>query len=257
MGRVARAALHAALFLAAIEGIFFVFGAVSMYRGNPYRLYDQARLLAAIDSNLPTERAGSATGWPHQGLFPVRAHPSGDQAQCGTAWGGSFTYADDVADAEAWPHLLSTALGCGVENHGIDGFAVDQTLLHFRQYKAKDHFVILGLAEPMIVADGIASWTFVMLNDDKSPKASVTKPFFTLNDHDQLRLTPRPGPTVDAVNDHIRGDLPARNWTEFKFPFSVRVATAIYRNLRVRSLLNMVCSNRMNKPNTCSSLERA
>lgn len=231
MRRITRAARRLVFFLVAVEGLFFAFGLASMHWGNPYRLYDRARLLAEIERNLEAERAGSMTGWPNEGEHPIRPHPHIDTPRCGSAWGGSFTYADDVLDAEAWPHLLSLKLGCQVDNRGTDGFGLDQTLLQFRQHDGSEPFVILGLAEPMITVDALASWTFISLSKDKQPRAALTKPFFT-RDQDRLQLTPRPAPDVGAIEQHYAKDRSAQDWTAFRFPFTLHVVRAIYRKFR-------------------------
>jgi hypothetical protein len=44
MRYVLLAAAQAVLFAIAVEGLFFVFGLISMHRGNPYRLHDPVRL---------------------------------------------------------------------------------------------------------------------------------------------------------------------------------------------------------------------
>jgi hypothetical protein len=216
-----------ALFVAGVEGIFFVFGILSVQRGNPYRLYDAAKLGRALAPLLPREKAAAVTGLA-EGEYRTRPHPDLNVPICGSAWGGSFTWADDVSDAEAWPHLLSSALGCQIDNHGIDAFGIDQTLLYFRQYPTDDGIVILGLASPMIIIDGLASHTFMSLNDDKSPRAAPTKARFIL-DGDEAKLVPRPPADPHAIEHHITGDFAAADWTKFAFPFSLHVARAIYR----------------------------
>jgi hypothetical protein len=220
-----------ALFLAAVEGIFFGFGLLSMQRGNPYLLYAPWRISSAAADLLPTEREASVTGWPRRDEFPTRTHPEVSDKPCGSAWGGSFTRTFDVADAEAWPHLISVGLGCQIDNHGVDGFGLDQTLLQFRQHAPSQSIIILGLSEPMIIADGLSSWTFVSLGQDKEPKISPTKPRFVL-DGDRLSLIPRPAPDIDAITRYLTEDMATTDWTSFAFPFSYHVASAIYRKQR-------------------------
>ncbi|WP_407122828.1 hypothetical protein [Bradyrhizobium sp. STM 3561] len=214
------------VFLCAAEALFFAFGFISMHNGNKYLLYDLERLRSGIKANLEGERNGSITGWPQAGQFPLRSHPSIELPVCGSAWGGSFTYSDDVSDAEAWPHVLSVALGCQVDNRGVDGFGVDQTLLHYKEHTGDERFVILGLVEPMITVNQVSSWTFVSLGLDKQPRAN--KPFFTLN-ADRLQLILRPTADPTAIEQHYAKDEASKDWSVFEFPYSWSVSRAIYR----------------------------
>ncbi|TFV69427.1 hypothetical protein E4K64_33385 [Bradyrhizobium frederickii] len=226
--RVLRAAAGLIAFLCAVEAVFFTFGVISMHKGNKYLLYDLERLRSEIKANLEGERNGSITGWPTAGEFPIRPHPSLDLSVCGSAWGGSFTYSDDVSDAEAWPHLLSVALRCQVDNRGVDGFGLDQTLLHYKEHVGKERFVIVGLVEPMITVDQISSWTFISLGPDKQPRANVTKPFFSF-DGDRPQLIPRPPADLAAIERHYAKDPSSKDWNVFEFPHSLSVSRAIYR----------------------------
>jgi hypothetical protein len=166
--------------------MFWLFGVVSIHRGNPFRLYDPSRLAAEVAANLPNEMVASPTGWPAHAQD--RPHPP-LRRNCGSAWGGSFTVGPDVPDTCAWPYLASIKLGCEISNFGVEGFGFDQTLLLFQQSPPHDSLVILGMAQPMITVGGAASWTFIDLQDHL-PRGRVTKPFFTL-DHADLRLEPR------------------------------------------------------------------
>jgi hypothetical protein len=224
-------------FFAAMEAIFFASGLLSMQRGNPYLLYAPWRLSAAVADILPSEREASLTGWPRQGEFPTRPHPEETGPPCASAWGGSFTVGDDVSDSEAWPHRLSLALGCQVDNHGVDGFAVDQTLLHYRAHAPKDSIVLFGLSEPMIIGDGIASWTFVSLAPDLSPKVSLTKPRFDINGEKPV-LTSRPPADTKAIYRYITDDMAAADWTALTFPYTASVTQAIYRKFHRQSSFN-------------------
>lgn len=223
-----RAAAGLIAFLCAVEAIFFAFGIISMHNGNKYFLYDLGRLRSDIRANLEAEQKGSITGWPQAGQFPIRSHPSLEVPVCGSAWGGSFTYSDDVSDAEAWPHVLSVALGCQVDNRGVDGFGLDQSLLHYKEHAGNERLVILALVEPMITVDQISSLTFISLGPDKQPRANLTKPFFTL-DGDRLQLTPRPAADPLAIEQHYARDESSKDWNAFEFPYFWSVSRAIYR----------------------------
>ncbi|MDH2351899.1 hypothetical protein QCM80_14665 [Bradyrhizobium sp. SSUT112] len=216
--------------LAAIEVIFWSFGTLSMSRGNPYRLYDVSRLREAIAANLETERRGSQAGWPIGNAYVPRPHPPTSPAVCGSAWGGSFTFGDDVADADTWPHRLSVSLGCQVQNYGTDGYGLDQTLIRLRAAPTNQPITIVAIAPPMIMAGGASSWAFVDL-DNGRPRARLTKPRFALVANG-LTTIPRPAPDVDDILANITSDMPSRDWTAMRFPFSLSVVRAIHRKLR-------------------------
>ena len=63
---------------------------------------------------------------------------------CASVFGDSFTFSQEVSDAEAWPALLSGLLGCRVENYGVGGYGSDQAFLRFRQTPARGRVVMLN-----------------------------------------------------------------------------------------------------------------
>jgi hypothetical protein len=224
-----RVALAAKLivFVAAVEAIFWLFGTISIHRGNPWKLFDPTALAAGIEANLPMERRAPPSGWPAPEAPIERAHPATAMRRCGSAWGGSFTFGDDVADAEAWPYLASVKLGCEIANFGMDGFGFDQTLILLEQQTLRGSLIILGMSQPMITVGVASSLSFLDL-EDHQPKASLTKPFFRLVDG-KLQPKPRPAPGVGAIMAHYRSDDYGGRWTPFRFPFAVSVSRALYR----------------------------
>lgn len=216
------------VFVAAVEAIFWLFGTTSIHRGNPWRLFDPVSLAAGIEANLPRERHAPAAGWPAPEAAMERAHPATTaMRRCGSAWGGSFTFSDDVADAEVWPYIASVELGCEIANFGIDGFGFDQTLILLEQQTPRGSLIILGMSQPMITVGVASSLSFLDL-ENHQPKASLTKPFFRLVDG-KLQLEPRPAPEVGAIMAHYRSDDYGSQWTPFRFPFAVSVSRALYR----------------------------
>jgi hypothetical protein len=224
MSRIVSATAWVVALLAALEGLFWLFGVISIWRGNPYRLYYADRLAAQIEAILRNERTPSPTGWGSQ---KARPHPHFAKRQCGSAWGGSFTFADDVSDDEAWPYLASVRLGCEIANFGIKGFGFDQTLLLFQEHPPQQSVVILVMVRPMVIAGATSSWTFVDL-DNHLPRARLTKPMFTLQEG-TLHLKSRPEPTVEAITRTYREDIYGRGWTPLQFPFTLSIARALYR----------------------------
>ena len=221
--------LRAAFFGLAIEAMFWVFAVTSMHRGNPYRFYDPARLAAAIEANLPVERAASAIGWGNE---LARQHPPLATPICGSAWCGSFTLGDDVDDKDAWPHLLSVRLGCQIKNFGADGYGLDQTVMLFERKAPSNSLVILGVNWPMLQVNALTSWTFIDLLDDHTPRARVTKPIFERHGSN-LTLIPRPASTLEGITQHYARDAAATDWTPLTFPFSVAAIRAIWRHFKV------------------------
>jgi hypothetical protein len=51
---------------------------------------------------------------------------------CLSAYGDSFTYAEEVDAAHAWANLLSGMMGCRVENFGVGGYGSDQAFLRYQ-----------------------------------------------------------------------------------------------------------------------------
>jgi len=223
-------------FLAALEAIFWLFGTLSLHRGNPWRLFDAASLSAEIEANLPTERSAPATGWPAPDARIERPHPPlPTTSRCGSAWGGSFTVGADVSDAEAWPYLASVKLGCKIANFGVDGFGFDQTMLLAEAEMPHNSLIILGMAQPMITVGGASSWTFIDLRNHQ-PQAKITKPFFLLTNN-ELQLERRPAADQPSIMAHYIKDDYGSRWTPFRFPFTAAVSLALYRKFSLPDLL--------------------
>lgn len=210
-----------------VDLIFLGFGALSIRRGNPFLLYYPALFSEMTAEEISVEARGSSTGWPLQRT--VRMQPSPEPKTCGAAAGGSFTFADDVSDGEAWPAVLSHMIGCNVDNLGVDGFGLDQTVVYYQEARRSDRFVIVGLSPAMFLMDGAASWTFYTLGPDHLPKVRTTKPFYMMNPAGELTYVQRPKPEPSAIEAHHAHDLFRTMWTPLKPPFSLHVAYAIYR----------------------------
>jgi hypothetical protein len=69
--------------------------------------------------------------------------PSGSKP-CVSVFGDSFTFSDEVADADAWPAVLGNELGCYVANYGVGGYGSDQAFLRYRSLPAEGKIVILS-----------------------------------------------------------------------------------------------------------------
>jgi hypothetical protein len=218
-----------ALLALLVDGIFGVFAVISIHRGNPYRIYYPWRLAADVEANLPAEAAAPATGWPAKGAKLTRDHPPLPR-ECGSAWGGSFTFGADVPDELAWPYLASRELGCDIANYGVPAFALDQSYLLYQEHSTPNSLVVLGMSMPMINTSGISSWTFFDL-EDGVPIARRTKPFFTL-EGGRLVLHHRPKSSTKEILDYYKEDGYGDAWTPLAFPFSRSVIRAFRMKLR-------------------------
>ncbi len=83
----------------------------------------------------------SLLGWPARepsegarydsaGSRPVPSFPT-PGGECVSLYGDSFTYGEEVRDAEAWGNVLAQLLGCRVANFGVPGYGTDQAYLRF------------------------------------------------------------------------------------------------------------------------------
>jgi hypothetical protein len=212
--------------LVIVDLIFLGFGALSIWRGNPFLLYYPSLFSGMTAEQISAEARGSSTGWPLQRT--VRRQPSPEPKTCGAAIGGSFTFADDVTDSEAWPSLLSKMIGCNVDNLGIDGFGLDQAVVYYQEARRSDRFVIVGITPAMFLMDGAASWTFYSSGPEHLPKVRMTKPFYLINPAGELTYVQRPSQQPSAIEAHHAHDLFRTMWTPLKPPFSLHVAYAIY-----------------------------
>jgi hypothetical protein len=227
--RAAAWSVKIALLALLIDGIFGLFAVLSIHRGNPYRIYYPSRLAAEVEASLAVEAAAPATGWPLKGVKLTRDHPPLPR-ECGSAWGGSFTFGPDVPDESAWPYLASRAIGCDIANYGVPAFALDQSYLLYQEYSTPKSLAVLAMSMPMINTSGISSWTFFDLKDGL-PIARRTKPFFTL-EGGRLVLHRRPKSSTKAILDYYKEDGYGGEWTPLTFPFSWSVIRAFRIKLR-------------------------
>ena len=95
------------------------------------------------------------------------------------AVGDSFTYGDQVNDAETWPAQLEKTLNIRTLNAGVFGYGLDQTVLMAeRQLKTQTpDILIVG-----IIPDDIN-------RTELSVRTGIAKPVFTISD-DRLELIP-------------------------------------------------------------------
>ena len=92
----------------------------------------------------------SAAGLASDRFDPAGARPDPDfpypQAPCAAVFGDSFARSEEVGNEPAWPHRLSTALGCRVANFGVGGYGTGQAYLRFGMTNVDPaKLVILGV----------------------------------------------------------------------------------------------------------------
>jgi hypothetical protein len=119
-------------------------------------------------------------------------------------------------------------IGCNVDNLGIDGFGLDQTVVYYQEARRSDRFVIIGISPAMFLMDGAASHTFFTLGPEHLPTIKMTKPFYLMNPAGELTYVRRPSPEPAAIEAYHAHDLFRTMWTPLKPPFSLHVAFAIY-----------------------------
>jgi hypothetical protein len=195
-------------------------GALRFYWPDVFSRITEAQLAKLAASNM--------LGWsPGDKTRPAPASPA---AVCGAAFGDSMTYGSEVADDEAWVHLLSLRLGCTVENFAVPAYGTDQALLRYEQLTTSGGFVILGLYLEMVRRSVAASWTFYALSHPMT--VHQIKPVFRL-EGEGLRLHPIPRPlTRESIAAHHEHDYYMRHvTTPVTFPYTVASVRAIYLRL--------------------------
>ena len=206
------------------------FAVLSIKAGNGFLFYYPSLYKNITDTFLASENAAPPTGWLKDDMG--RQQPSLQKRECGVALGDSFTYAEDVEDADAWPHLLSVALGCSIDNLGVGGYGLDQAYLRYLPLTRKDHVVIIGLYHHMLRRNGAASYTFFAgQGTDHLPTIDMTKPVFRLGG-ERLELIPRPVAPIsrESIAAHHKLDFYEKFWTPLRFPFSISVVSAVYKH---------------------------
>ncbi len=77
-------------------------------------------------------------------LIPAYPDPTKFTA-CVSLYGDSFTWGAEVDNEDAWSNVLSSLLGCRVENYGVGGYGTDQAYLRFKlNIQDKSKVVIMG-----------------------------------------------------------------------------------------------------------------
>jgi hypothetical protein len=207
-----------------IELQSWIFMTIAMRLGK-LRLFPADLFAQVTDQQL--ERSFGQLGWPNNDA--PRSAPTllQDRARCGSAFGDSMTRGAEVADDQAWAHLLSQRLGCAVANYGVNAYGLDQAVLRYERIAPEGKVVIVGLYIEMLRRQVAASWTFYA--PTVNPVYASIKPYFTLEGED-LRLHPIPNPlTRESIASHHSHDYFMQHvWTPLKFPYTLQALRAAY-----------------------------
>ena len=168
-----------------------------------------------------------------------RVGPS-ELSPCGSAFGDSFTHADEVKDSEAWPFRLSELLGCEIENYGAGGYGQDQAYLKYLKYHPNGDLVIVAMTQEMLRRNLAASWRFYA-----GLPNTVPKPIFHIK-AGQLVLERAPQ-QLDAaqIAAHHRFDRYAAPF-RIGFPYSLSLLKVLY----YRMVPSAYAANRIEPFNT-------
>ena len=102
--------------------------------------------------------------------------------------GDSYAYSDEVKDDETWPAYLQAMIRRKVDNGGVPGYGLDQSVLHTEQLarQVKPRLIVLAF-----IADDLQ-------RSEMRRLYGVDRPYFTLNNGALvLNNTPVPSTTID------------------------------------------------------------
>ncbi len=133
--------------LCAIELISFIFFSVFRERFGFRNV--NAYTVARADIPKLKEQYDFSLGWKkrYPTLFGERPRSVEYGRPLLAAFGDSFTYCDQVADAQTWEEQLAGMLAADIYNFGVDGYGTDQAYIRFEEdfQKVRAPVVALGL----------------------------------------------------------------------------------------------------------------
>jgi hypothetical protein len=104
------------------------------------------------------------------------------------AAGDSFTFGDNVSDADSWPAHLERTLGVGVANGGVFGYGLDQSVLRAEQ-------LVTLYGSKRLILSFIRSDVYRTMT---TMRGTAAKPFFAIeNGALALRNVPVPEPLTE------------------------------------------------------------
>jgi hypothetical protein len=148
---------------------------------------------AGIDNVWRTDVTIRADGTRSNGRASDSNPPNGPELI--VAVGDSFTFGDEVSDADTWPAVLERLTGIRTVNGGVFGYGIDQSYLRARQ-------LIEAYAPSVLVFSFIPD---DVARTELSERTSVQKPYFEVRDGELvLRNTPVPPPRPDGFGARLR-----------------------------------------------------
>ncbi len=146
------------------------------------------------------------------------------QDLCISAYGDSFTHADEVSNEEAWTNKLSLMLECEVRNFGVPGYGQDQAYLRMKSVPSEERgFVLFGIYREMLRRNLAGSWLFY-----SGEKKVNLKPYFYYSRNGKLALeSPLKEDSVIAKKNHHSNSYLYRPY-RFEFPYTVDFLEFIY-----------------------------
>jgi hypothetical protein len=161
---------------------------------------------AAVDYELGWLSETVATSWPRDasGAKNNLDYPEPGEA-CGSAYGDSFIWGDEVPLADGWIEQLSRRLGCRVSNYGVSAYGTDQAYLRFhRADNDRAPIALLGIFPENIVRNVNQYRGFM----GYAPEPFLVKGRFVLNDAGHLEWIARPRLEADGfLNMHTTPSL--------------------------------------------------
>ena len=144
----------------------------------------------------------SRLGWPNPdqvggdrfditGSRPIPTFPTPGN-ECLSLYGDSFTYGDEVSNADAWSNVLSILLKCRVANYGVPAYGTDQAYLRFEGNETDVAPVTILGVYALELLRNISQYLYFQLGSNSSGDTPKTfKPRFILRDR-RLELVPLP-----------------------------------------------------------------
>jgi hypothetical protein len=203
-----------------------------VYQINPFHVFSEIYYSAIFArQKLPTV----PYGW--DAYSGIRDTPSREPEDCGAAFGDSFTWGEEVSDAEAWPYIVSRQLGCNVVNYGVGGFGSDQAYIKFETISPKPKLVIFGVYQEMLRRNFAASWAFYAGRSE-----STIKPMFVIRDGALWRP---PLPETNSITDIRNYHEHDRYYFPFKigFPYFLSLLKVLYYDLDMAAFDRRMLTN--------------
>ncbi len=185
---------------AALEWVIYPRDASLLYRPDEINreAFDEAMQVRHPILGWPLVREGRSTSEVE--ARPVPSFPDTD-VECVSTYGDSYTFGDEVEDADAWANRLSELLGCRVGNFGMSGYGTDQAYLRARLNQGDDaRATILGIY-PYNLLRNVNQYRRYLAGPGSSPFSF--KPRFVIHG-DSLRLVSIPSPTFAELLTEVR-----------------------------------------------------